>query len=103
MTDYIEYTVRYYEDRTEWRLKNKLHHPTEPAIVWKNGTVEHYRYGKLHRVGGPAIIDQHGNQEYHYEGKRHRDDGPAVIWASGKKSFYREGKRIDERLFQIKS
>ena len=50
----IEYNVKVFEDRTEWRLDGSFHREDGPAIVWSNGTKFWYRHGKISREDGPA-------------------------------------------------
>ena len=38
----IEYTVRVYEDRTEWYLNGKLHREDGPAVEYSNGSKRWY-------------------------------------------------------------
>jgi hypothetical protein len=33
-----EYTVKVYENRTEWWIKGKLHREDGPAVEWVNGS-----------------------------------------------------------------
>jgi hypothetical protein len=72
----IEYTVRVYEDRTEWRLDRQLHREDGPAIEW---------------------ID--GRKEWYLNGKRHRIDGPAIEWSDGSKDWYLNGVKYSEQAF----
>ncbi len=63
--NYKEYTVKVYDDRTEWYLN-----------------------GELHRENGPAIEYADGTKVWHLNGNRHRVDGPAVEYADGSKYWY---------------
>ena len=38
----IEYTVKVYDNRTEWRLNGKLHREDGPAIEYANGVKSWY-------------------------------------------------------------
>ena len=54
MLEYIEYTVRVYDDGTkEWYLNGKLHREDGPAIEWASGGKSWYLNGKVHREDGP--------------------------------------------------
>ncbi|MEI8270100.1 MAG: hypothetical protein WCG45_01910 [bacterium] len=57
-----------------------------PAICYKNGTKEWYRYNKLHRIDGPAVVYLNGDEEWFFMGERHRREGPAVIY--GNKQYW---------------
>ena len=59
-----EYTVKVYEDKTEWYLNDKRHREDGPAIEWVNGS-----------------------KQWYLNDKRHRVDGPAYEWADGSKSW----------------
>jgi len=64
-----EYTVKVYDDKTEW-----------------------YQDGKLHRIDGPAVECNTGYTAWYQNGKRHREDGPAIEYADGYKVWYQDGK-----------
>ena len=76
MSEYKEYTVRVYEDRTEWLVN-----------------------GKRHREGAPAVEWQVGIRFWYLDGKRHRIDGPAVEWANGYKEWWIDGIELTEGEF----
>ena len=69
----IEYTVKVYDDQTEWYLN-----------------------GRLHRVDGPAVEYANGDKLWHLNGKRHRVDGPAVEYANGNEGWYLNGRQVTE-------
>ena len=71
--NYKEYTVKVYDDRTEWYLN-----------------------GELHRENGPAIEYADGTKVWHLNGNRHRVDGPAVEYADGSKYWYLNGIQYSE-------
>ena len=77
----IEYTVKVYDDRTEWRLN-----------------------GKLHREDGPAIDSANGDEGWYLSGKYHRIGGPAIKWISGYKAWWLNGKEVTEAeaMVQVK-
>jgi hypothetical protein len=95
----IEYTVKKYDNKTEWWLNGKLHREDGPAREWKNGTKEWWLNGKQHRTDGPAIEWDNGNKEWWLNGKQHREDGPAVEYVSGYKAWWINGKRLTETEF----
>ena len=87
------YTITYY-------LHNNnmvLHNDEGPAVIYKTGRKEWYKYGKLHRIDGPAIIWADDTQEWYKDGKLHREDGPAVICPDGTQHWFKNGMwhRID--------
>ena len=95
----IEYTVRVYANRTEWRIEGKLHREDGPAIEYTNGGKTWYIDGKLHREDGPACESSSGDKEWYIEGKLHREDGPALEYANGEKYWNIEGRRLTEKQF----
>ena len=93
MSDYKEYIVRVYYDRTQWRNKEgQLHREDGPAVEWSDGTKSWYQYEKRHREDGPAVEYANGDKCWYKNGLQHREDGPAVEWASGDKYWYQNGK-----------
>jgi hypothetical protein len=74
-----EYTVKVYDNRTEWFLN-----------------------GKRHREDGPAVEYANGFKAWCINGKRHREDGPAVEYADGSKSWYLNDEYITEVEFNAK-
>ena len=73
-----------------------LHHESEPAVHWLDGTALWYIHGKCHRLdGGPAIEHPDGKQEWYEHGKRHREGAPAVIHADGSTEMWLNGVRQD--------
>ena len=75
-----EYTVKVYEDRTEWYLN-----------------------GKYHREDGPAIEYADGSKSWYLNDQRHREDGPATEWTDGSKSWYLNGIQYNEAEFITKT
>jgi hypothetical protein len=75
-----EYTVKVYDDRTEW-----------------------FQNGKRHRLDGPAIELANGHKEWWQNNERHRLGGPAVEFADGIKSWYIEGIGYTEEEFSQKT
>ena len=74
-----EYTVKVYNDRTEWFLNGKCHREDGPAVEWEDGT-----------------------KNWWLNGKRHREDGPAIEWADGGKSWWLNGKKLTEAEFNAR-
>lgn len=99
----IEYKVRVYEDRVEWRnQKDELHKLDGPAIEWKNGDKSWYVNGERHRLDGPAVEYLNGYKSWYVNDKLHRLDGPAIVYSSGTESWYIEGKLYSEEEFNKK-
>jgi hypothetical protein len=71
-----EYTVKVYEDKTEWRIN-----------------------GQRHREDGPAVEYTNGDKEWFLNGKLHREDGPAIEYVNGSKSWWINGKQLSEAEF----
>lgn len=82
----------FFKNGHTWRLGNKKHHPTEPAVVFNSPTGrrrEWWLRDKRHRVDGPAylseVFDLTNNQWvteteiWCFKGYLHRADGPALI------------------------
>ena len=104
MSEYTEYTVRKYKNRTEWCNKNgKLHRDDGPAIEHANGTKLWWINGKLHRDDGPAIEYADGTKSWYKNGQFHRDDGPAVEYANGNKEWWINGKELTEAKFNART
>ena len=70
-----EYTVKVYEDRTEW-----------------------HQNGQRHRADGPAIEYADGDRLWYQNDQLHRADGPAVEYADGSKEWYLNGKKVTEEV-----
>lgn len=82
----IEYKVRVYESRTEWRNQNdELHRLSGPAVEWMSGDKLWYVDGKLHRLDGPAV------------------EWDSVEWEERNKEWWIEGKQYSEEEFNEKS
>ena len=92
----IEYTVKVYDNRTEWYRNGKCHREDGPAIEYASGDKYWYLNDKLHREDGPAIEYASGNKYWFRNGKRHREDGPAVEYANGTKEWYLDNKSYTE-------
>jgi hypothetical protein len=100
----IEYTVKVFEDYTEWYLDGKLHREDGPAIEWKNGTKEWYRNGRQHREDGPAFESASGKYKgWWINGQRHREDGPAIKCTDGYKEWRINGIEYTEQEFLAKT
>ncbi len=69
----IEYTVRVYNNRTEWYLSGKLHRVDGPAIEWADGYKAWYLNGNLHREDGPAIECADGSKCWYLNGKEYTE------------------------------
>ena len=72
-----QYTVKVYEDRTEWYNED----------------------GKFHRENGPTIEYANGDKYWHLNGLPHREDGPAIEYVNGSKYWYLNGKEYSEADF----
>jgi len=92
----LEYTVKVFDDRTEWYLDGKLHREDGPAIEDANGDREWWLSGERHRVDGPAIERADGSGVWWVDGRLHREDGPAVEFTDGFKVWYVNGKKVSE-------
>jgi len=101
----IEYTVRVFNNRTEWRLDGKLHSENDlPAREWStNGDKEWWLNGKLHRENNlPAVILVNGYKAWFLNGKRHRTNGAAIEYVDGTKRWYIEGVKYSEEAYNKK-
>ena len=97
-----EYTVKVYDDRTEWYQNDELHREDGPAIEYADGDKVWYLNGKCHREDGPAVEWSNGTKKWFLNGKLHREDGPAIEWADGHKEWYLNGKQLAETKFNKK-
>ena len=96
-----EYTVKVYNDRTEWFLNGKLHREDGPAVEWNSGDKEWFLNGQRHREDGPAA--EYANGKFWYlNDQQHREDGPAAEYADGCKFWYLNGKRLTKAKFNAK-
>ena len=66
--NYKEYTVRVYNDKTEWYLNGKRHRENGPAIEWANGSKYWWLNGELHHENGPAVECADGTKEWWLNG-----------------------------------
>ena len=98
----IEYTVKVFEDRTEWHLNGQRHRTDGPAAEYSNGVKAWYLNGKLHRTDGPAVECNNGYKEWWINGKLHRADGPAIEQANGHKSWWINGQPLTQSEFNAK-
>lgn len=77
----------------------------EPAIVWKDGSLEWWKEGLLHRENGPSMIHQIPDSNcpfyyrYHQKGFLHRLDGPAIIEYK-RTEWWFNGHNVDNFIFQ---
>ena len=99
----IEYTVKVYDNRTEWFLNGKYHREDGPAIENADGSEFWYINGKCHREDGPAVEYSDGIKYWYKNGKLHREDGPACEYANGTKYWWIEGKKLTETEFIARS
>lgn len=81
-----------------WYRDGILHHATEAAITWEDGSYQWYFNGLMHREDGPAAESQ-GNKYWYNQGKRHRTDGPAVEFSNGSKEWWIDGEQLTEKDF----
>ena len=70
----IEYTVRVYNNRTEWFLNNKRHREDYAAIEWADGSKFWYLNGQLHREEGPAIEREDGRKYWFLNSKEYTEE-----------------------------
>ena len=98
-----EYTVRVYDDRTEWHLDGVLHREDGPAIEWADGGKSWWINGKQHRDNGPAVEDDNGHMEWWINGLCHREDGPAIEYKNGTKKWFLDGVHYTEAEFLAKT
>ena len=103
----IEYTVKVWENRTEWFLNGLFHREDGPACEYADGSKYWFLNGKFHREDGPAVELSDGSKYWFLNGKCHREDGPAVEYSDGpaveysdgKKRWYLEGEELTEEDF----
>ena len=95
----VEYTVKVYDNRTEWFLNGLLHREGGPACEYANGNTFWYKDGNLHRENGPAIEYTSGSKFWYKNGLLHREGGPAIESSNGSKYWYLEGKELTEKEF----
>ncbi len=98
-----EYTVKVYENRTEWFQNDQRHRLDGPAVERADGTKFWFQNGQLHRLDGPAVELANGDKEWWVNGQRHRLDGPAKEWVDGTKSWWLEGERLTEAEFNART
>ena len=97
----IEYTVKVYDNRTEWLNKDdKLHRVDGPAIEYNDGDKHWYINGECHRDNDlPAVEWNDGSKSWYKNDLRHRIDGPAMECSNGEKEWYIEGIQYTEDEF----
>ena len=74
-----EYTVKVYDNRTEWYLNGKLHREDGNGVQL------------------PAVEYASGSKLWYLNGERHREDGPAREWVDGYKAWYLNGFEVTEK------
>jgi hypothetical protein len=75
MSEYKEYTVKVFSDRTEWyNDKGQYHREDGPAIEYANGTKSWYKNDFLHREDGLAIEYVDGHKSWYLEGKEYTEE-----------------------------
>jgi hypothetical protein len=77
-----------------------LHNPDGPAVVYVNGTQEHWINGELHNEDGPAVADSDGYKFYYINNKLHNPHGPAVIDPDGCAEFWIDNEELTEAEFK---
>jgi hypothetical protein len=100
--DFVEYTVKVYDNGKSWWVNGKLHREDGPAIECSNGDKEWWVNGKRHREDGPAVEYSDGYKSWWLNGELHREDGPAIEYADGIKYWYLNDKRLTEEEFNQK-
>ena len=71
----IQYTVKVYNDRTEWfNEENQKHREEGPAVEWPNGTKYWFKEGQLHRENGPAFEQADGTKYWYLYGNQVTED-----------------------------
>jgi len=93
-----EYTVKVFDDKTEWYFEGLLHREGGPAIEFVSGSKHWYKNGELHREGGAAIEYPNGDKYWYKNGKLHREGGPAIEFVSIK-HWYLEGNWLTKEAF----
>ena len=63
-----EYTIKVYEDRTEWYLNGETHRENGPAIEYADGYKAWYLNGNIHREDGPAVERVDGSKAWYLNG-----------------------------------
>jgi len=97
-----EYTIRVYDDRTEWHLDGVLHREDGPAVEFDDGYRAWYINGQFHREDGPAVECADGTKVWYKNGEVHRDDGPAGLYADGSEQWYLNDEEYTEAEFLAK-
>lgn len=84
-----------------WYKDGKIHHDTEPAIVYSDGEKQWVKNGNLHRENDlPAVEFGEKCKKWYFNGKLHRITGPAKIWSRYPNwySKYEEGIVIEHYI-----
>jgi len=89
-----EYTVKVWDNRTEWYQNGKLHRIGGPAVELESGSKKWYQNGELHRLDGPACEYADGDKSWYQNGELHRTDGPAYEYSDGNKEYWENGRQI---------
>ena len=79
----------------QYETRIKTEQEKNPAIKYTisaDGLIKFKLNNKLHCETGPAIESLAGDKEWQINGKRHRKDGPALEWANGDKEWWIDGK-----------
>ena len=95
----IEYTVKVYDNRTEWYLNGELHREDGPAIEYTSGSKFWCKNGKYHREDCPACELVSGTKYWCKNGKYHRLDGPAIEYAAGGKEWWINDIELSEESY----
>ena len=103
MSNYIEYTVRVYDDGfIKWYLNGLLHREGGPAVEHASGVKEWYLNNQRHREDGPARIWVGECREWWFKNQLHREDGPAIEFEDGTKAWFLNGVEYTEEEFNNK-
>ena len=95
----IEYTVRVYDNKTEWYQNGLKHRIDGPAVEWADGTNEWWLNGRRHRTDGPAVELADGSKFWYLNGELHRTNGPAVEYLNGTKEWWLHNQEYTEEDF----
>ena len=97
-----------------WRLGNKVHHPTKPAVV--NDTPTHrteewWLRGLRHRRDGPAYLDKRFDlysntwhieiKIWFFKGWIHSAQGPAITFDDGTQEYWYMGAQLPELEWMV--
>jgi hypothetical protein len=93
--------IVYADGSKEHWLNGKLHNENGPAAIYADGFKSHWIHGKLHNSNGPAMVHADGSKEYYINGKLHNPHGPAMVNSNGKKWYYINDKELTEAEFKV--